>query len=58
MKTTLTAEQQISQAKVSLMNSVEFRWMAGILMMGDTKFVSGKDAKGSNTKVICGCHST
>ena len=45
MKTTLTAEQQISQAKVSLMNSVEFRWMAGILMMGDTKFVSGKDAK-------------
>ena len=45
MKTTLLAEQQISQAKVRLMNAPEWRWMAGILMMGETKFVSGKDAR-------------
>lgn len=45
MKTTLTAEQQISQAKVRLMNAPEWRWMAGILMMGETKFVSGKAAR-------------
>ena len=45
MKTTLLAEQQISQAKVRLMNAPEWRWMAGILMMGETKFVSGKAAR-------------
>ena len=34
----LTAEQQISKAKVALMNEPDWRWMAGILMMGTTKF--------------------
>lgn len=35
----LTAEQQISRAKVSLMNDPAWRWMAGIMMMGKTTCV-------------------
>lgn len=34
----LTAEQQISKAKVALMNDPEWRWLAGIMMMGDVTF--------------------
>lgn len=39
----MTAEQQVSKAKIYLMNNKEWRWMAGILMMGNIKFVSGPD---------------
>jgi len=39
----LSTNQLISKAKVALMNDPEWRWMAGILMMGNIDIVSGPD---------------
>lgn len=44
MATTLMAEQQISKAKVSLINEDQWKWMAGIIMLGDVEFVDGDHA--------------
>jgi predicted metal-dependent peptidase len=37
----LNAEQLISKTKVSIMNDDDWKWMAGIVMMGTTGFVDG-----------------
>jgi predicted metal-dependent peptidase len=37
----LTAEQLISKTKVSIMNDDEWKWMAGIVMMGTASVVDG-----------------
>lgn len=37
----LNAEQLISKTKVSIMNDNEWKWMAGIVMMGTTSVVDG-----------------
>lgn len=37
----LTAEQLISKTKVSIMNDDEWKWLAGIVMMGTTGIVDG-----------------
>lgn len=38
---TITPEQKITKAKVSLINDDQWRWMSGVIMMGETKFVDG-----------------
>ncbi len=45
MDNKLTCEQQISQARVALLSDSDWRWMASVLMMGKTEYVSGRDAK-------------